>query len=67
MSARLDMRKVLRAAQRAGLTLEYGGRHAKLVDRRSGRSIPVSCTPSDLHSYKAVLRDARRFLGITIR
>jgi hypothetical protein len=64
MSARGDLRKVIRDCERAGLVFEHSGRgHAKLRDPRTGRAIPVSCTPSDCHAPNNVLRDARRYLG----
>jgi len=67
MSARGDLRKVIRDCQRAGLIYEQSGRgHAKLRDPRTGRAITVSCTPSDCHATNNVLRDVRRYLHINV-
>ena len=66
MSARGDLRKVIRAAQRAGLTYEHGGKHPRLVDARSGRFVVIAGTPSCPHAYKHVLADVRKHLGVSV-
>lgn len=67
MSARGDLRKVIRDCERAGLVFEQSRHgHAKLRDPRTGRAIPVSCTPSDCHAANNVLRDVRKYLNIEV-
>ena len=65
MSARHDVRKVIRAAQRLGLTVEYG-RHPRLVDPRTGRAVTFSGSPSCPHAYKHLLADLRKYLNVEV-
>jgi hypothetical protein len=67
MSARGDLRKVIRDCERAGLVYEQGRHgHAKLRDPRTGRAIPVSCTPSDCYAPNNVLRDVRKYINVEV-
>jgi hypothetical protein len=60
------MTLVIRECERAGLRFVHGRKHGKLIDPRTGRSIPVSSTPSCQHAHKNVLRDVRRYLGLLV-
>lgn len=66
MSARSDLRHVIRDCVRAGLVLQHGGRHPRLVDPRSGRFVVIAGTPSCPHAYKNVLADVRRYLHVSV-
>ena len=60
------MTLVIRECERAGLRFVHGRKHGKLIDPRTGRSIPVSSTPSCPHAHKNVLRDVRKYLGLLV-
>jgi hypothetical protein len=66
MSARTDMRRVIRDCQRAGLTYRVGGKHGRIEDPTTGRFVVVSLTPSCPHAYKHAIADVRRYLGVSI-
>ena len=61
-----DLTRVIRQACAAGLQYDARGRHPKLRDPRTGRSVPISNTPSCRNAHKNVLRDLRRYLGVII-
>jgi hypothetical protein len=61
-----DVTRVIRAAQRQGLEFVHGGKHPKIRDPRTGRSISIAGTPSCRHAAKNVARDIRKYLGIDL-
>ena len=61
-----DLTRVIRQAVAAGLVLEHGGKHPKLRDPRTGRSISISNTPRAKMAHREVVRDLRRYLGVTL-
>jgi len=61
-----DFTRVIRAAERAGLHYVHGRKHGKLLDPRSGRSVPISNTPSCTNAHRRVISDVRKFLGVSI-
>jgi hypothetical protein len=61
-----SMTLVIRECERAGLRFVHGRKHGKLVDPRTGRAIPISSTPSCPHAHKNVLRDVRKYLGLSV-
>lgn len=67
MSARHDMRKAIRACERAGLVYEANHKHPRIVDPATGRYVVLSGTPSDAHAAKNMLTDVRKRLGHDIK
>ena len=61
-----DLTRVIRECERHGLRYEPGRKHAKLRDPRTNRCISISGTPSCPHAHKNVLRDVRRYLGVSL-
>jgi hypothetical protein len=61
-----DLTRVIRQAVHAGLKYDPGRRHPKIIDPRTGRWISISSTPRCPHAHKNVLRDLRRYLGVTL-
>lgn len=59
------MERVLDAAQRAGLRLEHGRKHQKLIGP-TGNVVTVSSSPSDNFAWKQVWRDIRRVFGLEL-
>jgi hypothetical protein len=67
MSARSDVKRLLRAARRAGLAVAHGGKHLKVIDpRRPGPFVTVSCTPSSRHALRAIRKDILHVHGLTL-
>lgn len=60
------MRRAIRACVRAGLVHTHGGKHDRMTDPATGKSVPFSTTPSCQHGYKHLLRDVKRYLGHTV-
>lgn len=61
-----DMKRVLKACEAHGFVIEYGGKHAKIRDPITNRTLPVSGTPNCPHAHKNVLRDLRRYWGVDV-
>jgi hypothetical protein len=61
-----DLDQVIRRAERAGLVLEHVGKHPRIVDPRTRRFVTISGTPKCPFAHKHVLRDLRRYLGVTL-
>ena len=61
-----DLTRVIRAAQRHGMLYVHGGKHPKIRDPRTGRSISIAGTPSCPHAAKNVLRDCRKYLLVEV-
>lgn len=66
MSARHDMRKAIRACERAGLTYDAAHKHPRIVHPATGRFVVVSGSPSCTHAAKNMLTDVRKKLGVAI-
>lgn len=66
MSAKKELQAAIRACERAGLVYTHGKKHARLTDPSTGRFVSISCTPSGQYAGRAVLRDVKRYLGLTI-
>ncbi len=61
-----DLTRVIRDCQRHGLLYVHGGKHPKIRHPKTGRTITVATTPRCPHAHKHVLRDVRKYLGVTI-
>lgn len=61
-----EMKAVIKAAQRQGLLYDPHGKHPKIRDPKTGRAVSISNTPSCPYAAKNVLRDVRRFLGVSL-
>jgi hypothetical protein len=61
-----EIKAVIRQAMRLGLVVEHGGKHPRIRDPKSGRAIVISGTPRCPHAHKNVIRDLRKYLGVTI-
>lgn len=67
MSARHEMRELVRAAQRAGLQyIQRKGNHPRLVDPATHRFVVISATPSCPHAVDNARRDVRKYLGVSL-
>lgn len=62
----VKLEDVFRACKKAGLLVEHGGKHMKIRDPNTNRTIPVSCTSSRPHAGREVLRDIKRYWGMEI-
>jgi hypothetical protein len=67
MSARTDMRRLIRAAERAGLVYTRGQKHGRLTSPSSGRFISISCTPSDFNAPRRVVADLKKYLNVELQ
>lgn len=67
MSARHDMKKVIRACQRAGLVYDPSHKHHRIVDPATGRFVVLSGSPSCQHAAKNMLTDVRKVLGHDVK
>lgn len=64
--ARKDLRRVVRAAQRAGLKFSQNG-HGRLTDPVSGKYVTFPNTPGDPNAHKNVLKALRKYLDIEVQ
>lgn len=62
-----DFERTIRDCVRAGLRYVHGRKHGKLLDPRTGRSVPISNSPSCANAHRKVLRDVRLYLGVDAR
>ena len=58
-----DITRVIREAERAGLTYQRGKKHPRIVDPRTGRFVTISGTPRCKHAHKHIIADVRKYLG----
>ena len=62
-----EVRKLLRAARRAGLVYVHGGKHLRLLNPATPeRFVTVSGTPSSPHAVQMIRADIRRTLGVCL-
>jgi hypothetical protein len=66
MSAKKDMRKAIAACEAAGLRYEPQHTHPRVVQPATGRFVSFSNTPTCQHAYKHLLRDVKKYLGLTV-
>jgi predicted RNA binding protein YcfA (HicA-like mRNA interferase family) len=60
------LKDVLKACERHGFIVEHGGKHLKIRDPKTNRTIPVSCSPSRPYAGCEVLRDIKRYWSVEI-
>lgn len=60
------MSRAIAACRAAGLHYEPNHKHPRLVDKRTGKYVSFSATPSCQHAYKHLLRDVRKYLNIQV-
>jgi hypothetical protein len=58
---------VFKACERHGFVVEHGGKHMKIRDPKTNRTIPVSCTASRPYAGREVLRDIKRYWDIEVK
>lgn len=63
--SRPEMRNIFRACRRMGLHMLHTKTHVKIFLPQGG-FVTCSCTPSDRHAYKNVIKDLRR-AGVDIK
>lgn len=61
-----ELKAVVRACEAAGLKHDPMHKHPRIVDPKSGKYVAFSGTPSCPHAHKNLLRDIRRYLGVTV-
>lgn len=66
MSNKHAMTEAVRRCEAAGLVLETGKKHPKMVNPRTGRSVSFSSSPSDGNAHRQFLRDVKKYLGVDL-
>lgn len=67
MSARKEMRKAIRACEKAGLVYDPNHKHPRVTDPKTRKFVSFSATPNCPFAVQHMLADVRKYLGVNIR